>query len=185
MAGINALGGASAGEVYELKPGEMLTLYSTPTYVAEASTAFLQATFYTNLLNLLVPVVPWSLGTTFLAGIRVWPAFTTAVIPGWTLVTFSDYALVPGALLYDFVPSPVAFAAEALVGVSAAAAAVFLNHLVSYSALGAAADAGIGAVVGEDIIRMRPPARAVVYTGLRAASITIGAIGLGFAAGSA
>lgn len=48
--------------------------------------------------------------------------------PGWTLVTFNDYTLVPGALLYDFLPRPAAALVEAvaelMVGSGALGAAI-------------------------------------------------------------
>jgi hypothetical protein len=47
----------------------------------------------------------WALGSAYKNGINIWPLEWWNP-PGEELVTFADYSVAPGALLYDFVPIP-------------------------------------------------------------------------------
>jgi RHS repeat-associated protein len=110
------------GSVYELKPGEFLT-FNTPAFAISAWEAIPQLTnyyitleFYT-FFNLPLEDRPsqgktWQFGRNYANGLNVWKGYTRGIIPGWTLITYADYALVPGVLEYDFVPTKYAQVAE-------------------------------------------------------------------------
>ena len=88
------------GTIYEIKPGEI-----TLPWAPQAWSAVGQLGLKLLALNLGTRI-PWSLGRNYASGITPWPEFSWAPA-GWELVTFSDYTLAPGVLLYDFVPTSV------------------------------------------------------------------------------
>jgi hypothetical protein len=109
-----------SGVIYEIKPGEILRSWNPGYYLSQAAAAQPQLLTYSTLLNIVTPA-SWLYGRAYKPGVTAWSGFRRGIPSGWTLVTFNDYAIAPGVILYDFVPSPEALLIEGLT-VSAAAA---------------------------------------------------------------
>ncbi len=78
-----------------------------------------------------LPGMAWGPGTTWKAGIEVWRAFPRP-LPGTVLVTYTEYTMFPGAIVYDFMPTP-----EAVL-LTATVLALYLNRAAIARALGLA-----------------------------------------------
>jgi hypothetical protein len=79
----------------------------------------------------------WHRGMTFAHGLTTWPDFTSSILTGYTLITYTDYLTYPGVVLYDFIPSGRALVCE-LIAESAVALA-YLHHIGAITqAIGAA-----------------------------------------------
>jgi hypothetical protein len=133
---------SSSGSLYELKPISALDLAS--------GTSALMATdlaFYYGGLNVSVPKISWSLGRSWAPGLTVWPTFTSPLLPpGDTLVTISDYSVLPGAIFYDIVGvGDVAELAAAAVSGIATVAAMSVTLGGVEAAAGFAATEGLAA----------------------------------------
>ena len=141
MAGII---GPGLGEVYELKPGE-ITLWSNPmTFLADASEAMDEGVANASTLTSFTNVV-WGMGSSFMQGFHPWRDFQYSP-RNYTLVTYADYTVAPGAMLWDFVPEPQAQYLELLESLSLAAAMVVINHISALWTLGTAGARGSATV---------------------------------------
>jgi len=112
------------GIVYEIKPGEILQAWNPAYYLAQATSAQPQLLTYTSLLNIVTPPT-WLYGAAYAPGVKSWPTFRLGLPSGWTLVTFNNYAIAPGVILYDFVPTTEAALVE---GLTVAAAVAILSQ---------------------------------------------------------
>jgi hypothetical protein len=182
MAGII---GPGTGEVYELRRGEILSWPNPLTFLADAGPAVLAAWGYMGLLNV-VTSVRWGLGNAFAPGFQTWADFPTwnYGTPGFTLVTFNDYAIAPGAILWDTLPSATAQFLEAVASVSLTAALVYVNYLSAVVTLGSAGAKGAQIVELSNQTRGRPnfapPPEAFIAASIGAITVGIGGFGGGF-----
>jgi YD repeat-containing protein len=101
--------GGPTGDLYEIKPGDIESYLTDTTYAVEAASAYPQLWAYRASLDIVNPHgVNWGFGTTYKDGVYVWPSlwWTQVAHPGEELVTFANYSVAPGVILYDFVPVP-------------------------------------------------------------------------------
>ena len=90
----SAIGGKlGTGDLYELKSLSLTEALNGPAMAAAIGGALGK---YMTALNVSVPNVSWSLGTTWIPGLTEWPTFTSPLLPpGSELVTWDNYAVTP------------------------------------------------------------------------------------------
>ena len=141
------------GIIYEIKPGE-ITRALTPAFLLDAAEALPQLWSYRATLNAFSRTTTWEYGIEHYIGLRTWNDFT--LVPGWNLVTFSDYSRAPGVLLYDFVPTPEAQRIEVLTcGVTATAALAILAQRAGFFAAFGTAKAYAGTAMAWNVTQLR------------------------------
>jgi RHS repeat-associated protein len=119
--GIAVGGKLGTGDLYELKSLSVTEALSGPAMEAAIGVSL---GIYMKALNFSVPNITWSLGTTWIPGLTVWPTFTSPLLPpGSELVTWDNYAIAPGAIFYDVVSVDDAaeLAGAAVAGIAAVA----------------------------------------------------------------
>ncbi len=88
--GIPIGGKLGTGDLYELKSLSLTEALNGPAMAAAIGGALGK---YMTALNVSVPKVSWSLGTTWIPGLTEWPTFTSPLLPpGSELVTWDNYA---------------------------------------------------------------------------------------------
>ncbi len=144
--------------LYEIKPSDLVmgapTLWLSDRLIAAAQ---LTLKYFFPLVSTVPAGVTVTFGRTQYAGIRTWPTFPHGS-KGYTLVTWNDYALTPGVILYDFVPNKMRPLIEEAVFVgSVAFAASFIVARLATAATYTTAMSSIHALVGvsqsEKVIR--------------------------------
>jgi hypothetical protein len=123
-------------DIYEIKPGLLTSVLNPALFLQETLEGFEQLAGYAFLLRG-APSYTWGPGTSWASGINVWWGFTSANAPGDVLVTFNEYTIRPGVVMYEMVPvgDAVRLAARAALGT---VAAVSFWHIGRYVALATA-----------------------------------------------
>jgi RHS repeat-associated protein len=145
------------GDIYEIKHADFFNAVHLLASLTLANSEV--NNYYLPVIRPLLPLMVWGPGTSWNPGIVVWHQFPSP-FPGLVLTTFSDYLAYPGAIVYDFVPTPQA------VLLTAAALAVYLNRAMIAQALRLA---WRWAIAGQQAGRIR----------WATASLNVGFIGLG------
>jgi hypothetical protein len=142
--------GERIGDVYEFKPGPITSFTSLAGIRSVTIGGANQIGSYLAMLNE-APGVQWEQGTDLWPGFKGWPAFTSPLEPpGTELVTFNAYSIVPGVILYDFLPTQKALEMiGSAAGAATAAAAVYAASLLAASSV--AADGGGLAELGASL----------------------------------